>query len=501
MDQLGMFLEEPRKYTLNEGQQVAFDWLVDFCLNNGKNGYRKVLLNGYAGTGKSFLINRVVEEVRRQWPSMNFGMTAPTHKAVRVLKRSSELRKQLDFGTIHSFLGLKEAIDYATGKVSYKPSYDSNRERKIDSIHVLIIDESSMLNDDLFEHIETEMRSNGSLLVIYMGDEKQIPPVGKKQSTGESNAIPFLSVRQQSHRIYVLSLTEPQRQAKESPIIMYSVAIREQSQRQKIAFDFTEEMREHLELIPPKTTAGVSNLPLLRQIFLQYFRTPEFEADQDYVKVIAWRNTTVDYFNKEIRLLLNDAVSLPRIIDNEKLIMDAPLIGDKKVILLHNNDEVVTRDVTLGEVNLEYKIFPNNPIAINQLLERTGIDHYKRQLKVKVYKCTLLDEDKKFYKVNILHEDSEKEYNEAREIMKNAALKHIDKWQRTDLWQQYYRIEENFAWVKHNYAITGHKSQGSTYQYTISMEWDIEVNTDIEERNRIRYVAATRAKEKLIVVK
>src|ERR1700761_5122854 len=335
-----------KKYTLNEGQQTALDYLVPFCLRENTDGYVKVLLNGYAGTGKTFTINRVVEAVRSVNRNINFGITAPTHKAVRVLKRHSELADALDFGTIHSFLGLKQVLELQkdnTYKVAYKPDFNPKNQRKIDGIDVLIVDESSMLPDELFGYIEDEQRS-GYLRVIYMGDEKQIPPVGKKQATGETNAIPFLPARQQSHRIYVLNLTEPQRQAKESPIIMYSVAIREQSMRQKIDFEFTPEMTDHLELFSPK-----GQLERMRQIFREYFCTEAFEQDQDYAKVIAYRNDTVDYFNKEIRLLINNADTLPRIIEDEKLIMDEPLIEDKKV-LLHTNEEVRTKNVTIDEV-------------------------------------------------------------------------------------------------------------------------------------------------------
>lgn len=156
------------KYVLNTGQQLAFDELVPFCL--GQSKWRKYTFSGAAGTGKSFTINRVVEAVRKRNPNINFGMTAPTHKAVRVLKKQSELADSLDFGTIHSFLGLKQVIDQKTGDVEYKPDYESGRQRKIDGVNILIVDESSMLDDKLFGFIEDEMRSNRRLKVIYSGE-------------------------------------------------------------------------------------------------------------------------------------------------------------------------------------------------------------------------------------------------------------------------------------------------------------------------------------------
>lgn len=495
-EQLDLDLKEPPKYILNEGQQVAQDWLVPFCLGEGE--INKVLLNAFAGYGKTFTINRVIEAVRRINKNINFGMTAPTHKAVRVLKRHSELKKQLDFGTIHAFLGLKQVMTLQKDghyKQEYKPDFLSGKQRKIDGIDVLVLDESSMLPDELFGFIEDEQRHSG-LRVIYMGDSYQIPPVGKKQETGESNAIPFIPSRQMSHRIHMLTLNEPVRQAKESPIILYSVAIREQMNRQKIDFEFKEEYKEHLELIPPK-----GNLELMRSIFRQYFCTQQFQDDPDYVKVIAWKNDTVDYFNTEIRLLINNVDTLPRIINGEKLIMDAPLIDKEKKILLHNNDEVITENVEVSEYEVKYKLYPTNTFAANKLLVETGEDHTKHYLKVTTYKLNLVAEDSKRFKVHVLHEDSEKEFEELKKKLLEAAKFNKDQFQKKTLWSQYYKVTEHFAWVKYNYALTCHKAQGSTYDNCISMEWDIETNPDIEERNRIRYVAATRARTKLFVVK
>lgn len=328
-------------------------------------------------------------------------------------------------------------------------------------------------------------------------DEKQIPPVGKKQETGESHAIPFLPARQQAHRIKVFSLTEPQRQAKESPIIMYSVAIREQADRQKIDFDFTPEMLPALEHIP----SSQQSLPYLRELFLKYFATPEFEEDQDYVKVIAYTNKTVNWFNKEIRLLINNVETLPKIIDNEKLILDEPVMDkDGKTILMHTNDEVVTENVVIDEMEIKYRLYPANAFEEEKLMASTGDAVIKKVLPIKIYRATLIGEQAK-HRVAIIHEDSEQEFKDVRDRLKDSAKQSFNKYHTKDLWSQFYNIGKSLAWVKYNYAITAHKSQGSTYDYALSMEMDIEKNFDIEERNRIRYVAATRARHKLYVIK
>ena len=49
------------------------------------------------------------------------------------------------------------------------------------------------------------------------------------------------------------------------------------------------------------------------------------------------------------------------------------------------------------------------------------------------------------------------------------------------------------------YACTGHKIQGSTYEYILVLEDDINCNPRIKERNQIKYVAISRPKKLSIV--
>lgn len=488
---------EAQTYQLNEGQQAAFDWLLKFCLR--KTDFRKALLTGYAGTGKTFLINRVIEQVRTILPDLRFGMTAPTHKAVKALKKGSELKHLLTFGTIHSFLALKEVIN-EKGKVEFKPDFNPDRERKIDQIHILIVDESSMLQDELFEYIENEQRSNPYLLVIYMGDPLQIPPIRndeeKKAEAKLANlrdAIPFIPAQQQSRRIHVLSLTEPQRQSADSPIIMYAHEIRRQAKNAGIEFDFKDEYKHALELVPRSKAQ-------LRSIFGAFFMTPQFEADPDYFKVICWRNETIDYFNNEIRLLMHNATELPKYLLGEKLIMGAPLVKGDKVIIA-NSDEVVITSLEIKEVPINYRMKRIVNVWDKIADDINDIESELKTWTAKVYKVTLETSDEDSFPAIILHEDSERMYTTIREQMNKVAKDHPDQFARKEMWKQYYALERKFAWVKYNYCISSHKSQGSTYDHALIMEWDIDQNWSIEERNRIRYVANTRARHKNFIIR
>lgn len=485
----------PPVFVLNADQQKALDYLVDF-VNNDDHPFRWGLLEGWAGTGKTFTINRVIEAIRKNATDRKaFGMTAPTHKAVRQLKKHSELKKELDFGTIHSFLGLQEEVNQKTGKVKYVLDWSSKRERKIDNIDVLILDEASMLRDGLFGHIDDVMRNRKYLKVIFMGDGLQIPPVrddDDKANGTNLNAIPFIEAQRFSRKMFHLQLNEIVRQGAGNPIIEYSAAIREQVKKQDVIFKFSHTDDSGVE-------EKARNRETLLPLFEKYFCTPEFDADPDYAKVICYRNDSVKYFNQEIRLLINKAETLPRIIEGEKLIMNKALTKGER-IMIANNEELVVTECVLAKVPVRYKLIPPDKDAFQKMTEdvETKPDQYYHEITFEAYKCKVVTGDDRVFIVHIIHENSEATFNKIKEQLKDAAFK-LQSYERSEMWKQFYKLDSHFAWVGYNYAITTHKSQGSTYDYSISMEWDMVVNRDFQERNRIRYVAATRARKKLFV--
>ena len=80
-----------------------------------------------------------------------------------------------------------------------------------------------------------------------------------------------------------------------------------------------------------------------------------------------------------------------------------------------------------------------------------------------------------------------------------------------DLWEQYYDNRKSFAWVDYAYAMTVHKSQGSTFKNVFLDVGDIlanrtenvinlyGVNARVREKNQLLYVAMTRAANRVFV--
>ena len=130
-------------------------------------------------------------------------------------------------------------------------------------------------------------------------------------------------------------------------------------------------------------------------------------------------------------------------------------------------------------------------------------DWDERKVTFKTYQVSVeypIDGVTKRMTLNILHEDSEKLFQQIQDSLKQAALAQKDLKIRKALWVQFYELQNHFAWTKYNYAITVHKSQGSTYEHAVVHEWDINTNRNQEEVKKLRYVAATRARQQLFIV-
>ena len=152
---------------LSEEQKAVLHTVV----NDGKS----VFFTGSAGTGKSVLMRQIIQKLKdkHQKDIASVAVTASTGLAACNIEGS----------TIHSFAGIglgKEPAPQLVKKVKRNVKA-VNRWR---SCKVLIIDEVSMVDGDLYdklEHIARAIKNNGrpfgGIQVVVTGDFFQLPPV------------------------------------------------------------------------------------------------------------------------------------------------------------------------------------------------------------------------------------------------------------------------------------------------------------------------------------
>lgn len=455
-----------KKELLNTDQRVIFD----FVLQDIRKAFIGCihLIKGCAGTGKTFLTSVIVEEIVHNIKMKgNILCCASTHKAVRVMKEEAGISYQkVVFATVHSALGLREKID-GHGNVTYEP--DKTIQKKIDKADFMIIDEASMLNDELFYLIMKQMRGS-TLKIIMVGDPVQIPPIGKL------DALPFQIEAQKEYKIKVSNLTSIIRQASGHPIIEKSKEIRHN-------LSSNQSFISRTDVESPVGSVYFCGKENLKEMFAEYFDTFDFKRNMDYARVIAWTNKKVDEYNKMIREVIYKQDKLPKIVIGEKLIINAPIVKRDRVIL-NNNDEV--------EV-IGFKICKE---------EVKGLDKF-----IKYYDTTVKYETNFFgnmhHQIKIIHEDSDDEFDTICEQVKQVALDELKQNGPTSAkmyWVMYYNLKNYFAQVNWCYSTTVHKAQGSTYINTFIDESDIRKNSNVIERNRILYTAVTRCKRNCFII-
>ncbi len=171
---------------LGTQQQEAFEKVAAWM----KTDEKRFVLDGAAGTGKSTFASYVEDK---------FGQVhfcAYTGKAANVLRQKGVC----SVSTIH------EAIyDYLEDDEKDRPQFEAKEHSHVRFADLVIVDEYSMLPEDIVNDIEKEAKK-----ILYLGDSFQLPPV--------KGICPLKPDFQ---------LTDVHRQALESPILRAATRVRE----------------------------------------------------------------------------------------------------------------------------------------------------------------------------------------------------------------------------------------------------------------------------------
>lgn len=178
-------LEPPEPKKLNGDQSKLYKvvrQIINEEFQNKSPPQLRVFTTGSAGTGKSFLIQQIVRLVstayRPAYPNDKvIFLTAPTGVAAKLIKGQ----------TIHSAL----AMGIEHGKISeYRPlsgAYLENKRKEWKNTKFLIIDEISMVSEEMMRNIERRLRQLkdnnelfGGIHILVFGDLMQLPPVNGK---------------------------------------------------------------------------------------------------------------------------------------------------------------------------------------------------------------------------------------------------------------------------------------------------------------------------------
>lgn len=401
-------------------------------------GYKRIVLTGEAGVGKTFVTKELIDHFLRsvksssKWSPESIYVTAPTNKALSILQSKVRLHPNIVFKTTHSALKMRRIVADKEDKVYFKP-ITSERNPPFDGCKLAFVDECSMLESKILD-----LTDKFNFPIIFVGDDQQLNPIGEEYSPVFKRTYPDVK------------LEEIIRQGADNPIIGLS---RDLSLIKK---------REH-HMVEGKgyvfqndRTKIIENLAMVN--------------GTDALKYLAYMNDEVDLVNKRVRERLygNNPAKIEL---GETLVMDAPK-GEHWI-----NQEVKVEDVKI----ITEKVFIPTANSKYTNYGPTNCD----SIKMRVYR---INDD-----FNVVHEHSERMY---KTIL--SSIEHNCSnlgWS----WKGKYFFIEQFGQTKYNHAITVHKSQGSTYEEVVLNVGNINKNRKAAERKRMLYTGVTRAAKLLIL--
>lgn len=262
--------------TLTDCQEQAKDFFFQFLTNPDMD---IMVLEGYAGTGKTTLVNHLLDTLPK-WtkarqlvqPEYQFPyhveLAATTNKAAEALEQATGRQTH----TIYHLLSLVVKTDYKTGETSIAHRKRKGAPEFLESC-LVFVDEISYADVKLLTYIRKLCKR---CKIVLIGDPAQLAPI--KHTSAPAFFQGYPTVR----------LTNIVRQAKGSPIMDLSTGLREAV----MGGEF-----------PACTPDGASICHLERGDFeqevIKEFTRPDWSYQDS--KVLAWTNKTVINYNQGIR--------------------------------------------------------------------------------------------------------------------------------------------------------------------------------------------------------
>lgn len=416
-----------------------------------KTGSTTNVLKAPAGCGKTVLSAELTDDLVGKH-SKRVAIAAPTHKAVGVLKaKMPSLEKYgtyVTLSTIHSILALKP-IWQEDQEVWVK-----NPKKQPWEGDILIVDECSMNDLNIVKRIVTEMKNGSFKHLLMVGDMYQIEPVDNDGLEKYGFISPSFFMKNR------FELSEIVRQAKDSPIISLATSVRKMQDAKDFRIPLIrEDINENDE--------GVRFITR-QQMFkdaLAHMTRDDYLDNPDVYRIVCYTNKSVDFFNKKIREAIFKTTDIPNFMEGEIIISqgtdgeDGDIINNMEYRIKECRYVPAEEDMPFAYWNL--RLEENKPDELMPLVVDTVCVDWA-------------DEEQRIYDAYLQHLVDEAKSGKGS-------------------WKTFYETKSQFVGFKHCYAMTAHKSQGSTFENTAVFVTDIfKYGVDMSSL-RMFYTAITRS--------
>lgn len=455
----------------NPQQQEAFNRLKGFVKQNTINTF---ILKGYAGTGKTLLIQHLAEYLTKE--KINYNLMATTGRAAGVLRG----RTDLPTSTIHSVLYRFASVEGDDDSIPDDASPDLFGDmqlhfypvEQLEKNCIYIIDEASMLASVPDDKSSYAVFGTGSLLldflkaagrnkVIFVGDPAQLPPV--HQNTSPALELDWL--RKQGRVVAEAKLTQIMRTDEDNDILQMAQEVR--NQIGEIAFS------KWIKL-PAKNRKKCKVVQDTQSLFLEYYAHYVQFGEKGSI-AIAPSNRLCNQLNIQFRQRLFSYRN--NILEVGEILM---VNQNNYLVPLTNGDFV--KVLSLGEISEKAHLKFQN-VRIKQLetgkefeikLALDCLGNYNGNLTMDQQRNLMIDFSKRMRERNI--RPKTEQYNSAM---------------RTDPYLNSLR-------AGYGYVVTCHKSQGGEWEYVfLFLDKSMYAYMEPDVMRRWWYTAITRTKQQV----
>ena len=462
--------------TYNKEQQSAIINAVSFLKTN-TDPTQYYVIEGKAGTGKT----TIAKEILKEFEDEQIYVAAVSHKAKGVIKNSfGEDTRGKKFFSIAGLLGLKGINDNDTQTTKFQvgtkiPLLDNPPA-------LLVIDEASMITEDVLKKIiDINSSLSRPFQMLFLGDIGQIQPIRDDQSEFYRTHKDLLNKKSDifnsKHKSKLITRV---RQGEANPILPYADYFWENSQKENPELNPTQHIVRNNQITDKGSLLFSNSEGEVLNSVINAVKNAVEKGLTNHVKIVTYH--------------VNEKAELNQRIHNALFGKDSDYSKGDMLILNSSYD--------LPDVNATME--NSSEIQIKSIQD-TDVDEFgvhTLYLETNGTAYTRTGNEQKDCVIQVVSRNDVVLYYQKLQELASYAKRQTNKALKRQAWSDFWEYKGRYADVDFGYAITAHKSQGSTYDIVVVDEKDIMGTsaTSNQEKSELIYTALTRPRKTAIVI-
>lgn len=462
--------------TYNKEQQSAIVNAVSFLKTN-TDPTQYYVIEGKAGTGKT----TIAKEILKEFEDEQIYVAAVSHKAKGVIKSSfGDDTRGKKFFSIAGLLGMKGINDNDTQTTKFQvglkvPLLDNPPA-------LLVIDEASMITEDVLKKIiDINSSLSRPFQMLFLGDIGQIQPIRDEQSEFYRTHKDLLNKKSDifnsKHKSKLITRV---RQGEANPILPYADYFWENSQKENPELNPTQHIVRNNQITDKGSLLFSNSEGEVLNSVIKAVKNAVEKGLTNHVKIVTYHVNEKTELNQKIHEALFGKDS--DYSKGDMLILNSPYDLPDVNATMENSSEIQIKSIQDTDVD---------EFGVHTLYLETNGTAYTRT-----------GNEQKDCVIQVVSRNDIGLYNQKLQELASYAKRQTNRALKKQAWGDFWEYKGRYADVDFGYAITAHKSQGSTYDIVVVDEKDImgTTATSNQEKSELIYTALTRPRKTAIVI-